>query len=198
MSNKRYIFILAAVLLLGAFPLLVLQPSGAASAGLSAGFRLPLDAFPLLLLWSALGLWAALLPTEGTLILPLGFLLLVFIASVLSLGVEHYPPLKYFLLGAILSFAFLVGLTRHKATILSMMITSSIGFHYGLRLAAAVPEGAAPLYFLLGVVLALAMILAIAVAFGVTLFSDHAAWVDRWKSTRLGRGLRMFLSTTPW
>jgi hydrogenase/urease accessory protein HupE len=192
MSNKRYIFILAAVLLLGIFPLLVLQPNGAANAGISAGFRLPLDSFPLLLLWAALGLWAALLPPEGTSILPLGFLLLVFVAAVLSLGVDQFPPLRYFLLGAILSFAFLVGMTRHKVTILSMMIASSVGFHYGLTLGGAVPEGAAPLYFLLGAMLALAMILAIAVAFGVTLFSDHASWIERSKTTRIGRVLCAF------
>ena len=190
MSNKRYSLILAAVLMLGAFPLLVLQPSGVASAGLSAGFRLPLDSFLLLLLWAGLGLWAALLPPEGVLILPLGFLLLVFIAALLCLGVEQFPLLRYFLLGAILSFALLVGMTQHKATILSMMLTSSFGFHYGLGLAAAMPKGAAPLYFLLGVMLALSTILAIAVAFGVTLFSDHETWVERWKSTRLGRSLR--------
>ena len=192
MSNKRHIVILAAVLLLGTFPLLVLQPSGAASAGISAGFRFPLDSFPLLLLWAALGLWAALLPPEGMSVLPLGFLLLVFVAATLSLGVEQFPPLRYFLLGAILLFAFLVGMSRHKATILSIMLASSLGFHYGLTLGSAVPEGAAPLYFLLGAMLALAMILAIAVAFGVTAFSDHESWLERLKTTRIGRILRAF------
>jgi hydrogenase/urease accessory protein HupE len=192
MSSKRFIFIMAAVFLLGVFPLLLLQPSGAASAGLSAGFRLPLDNLPLLLLWAAIGLLAALLPAEGASVLPAGFLLLVFIGASLSLGVEHYPALRYFLLGTILLFAFLAGMTRHKATILSMMLVGSLGFHYGLGLDAAVPEGASILYFLLGVMLALAMILAIAVAFGITLFSEHESWVERWKSTRVGRGVRVF------
>jgi urease accessory protein len=192
MSSKRFILMMVAVFILGALPFLILQPNAAASAGMSHGFRLPLEHFLPLLLLLALGLWAAILPLEGAVIMPLGFLLLVLVGAVTALGVGEYPGLRYFLLAGVLGFALLVGLTRHKATMLSVMLVGSLGFHYGLRAALAVPEEASPLYFLLGLMVSLTTILAIAVAFGVTLFSEHEAWVEKVKSTLPARALRAF------
>ena len=192
MSSKRFILLMVAVFILGALPFLILQPNAASSAGLSHGFRFPLEHFLSLFLLLTLGLWAALLPLEGAVILPLGFLLMVLVGAVAVLGISEYQGLRYFQLAGVLGFALLVGLTRHKATILSVMLMGSFGFHYGLRAVLAVPEDASPLYFLLGLMLSLASILPITVAFGVTLFSEHDAWVEKLKTTLPARALREF------
>ncbi|MFO0109758.1 MAG: HupE/UreJ family protein [Alphaproteobacteria bacterium] len=192
MSSRRFILMMVAVFILGALPFLILQPNAAASSGLSHGFRFPLEHFLSMFLLLMLGLLTALLPLDGALILPLGFLLLVLVGAVTALGISEYPGLRYFLLAGVLGFALLVGLARHKATMLSVMLLGSLGFHYGLRAAQAVPEEASPLYFLLGLILSLTTILPIAVAFGVTLFSEHDAWVEKLKNTLPVRALREF------
>lgn len=181
MSNKRFIVFMVAVFLLGALPFLVVQPTGASSAGLSSGFTAPLDNIPQLLLLLLMGLWASLLPRDGMSTMPMGFLIMVLIGATLTLDVARYPALLQFLLGGILCFGFVVGLARTKVTVLSVMVAGSLGFHFGMGYLHAVPGIASPLYYLLGLMISLALILAIAVAFGVTLLGDHEQWWERLK-----------------
>lgn len=179
MTSKRFILFMVAVFLLGAFPFLVVQPTGASSAGLSAGFTAPLDHIPQLLLLLALGLWASVLPRDGMSIMPASFLIMVLIGAALTLDVAHYVALRQFILGGIICFGLVVGLARSKITVFSVMISGSIGFHYGMSYLNGVPEIASKLYYLLGLMISLALILAIAVAFGVTLLGDHEQWWEK-------------------
>lgn len=181
MSSKRFIFFMVAVFLLGAFPFLVVQPTGAASAGLSAGFTAPLDNIPQLLLLLLLGLWASILPKDGMSVMPLSFLVMVLIGAALTFEVSDYPALRQFILGGILCFGLVVGLARTKITVFSVMISASIGFHYGMGYLVHIPGIASPIYYLLGLMISLALILAIAVAFGVTLLGDHEQWWEKLK-----------------
>lgn len=194
MSSKRFILFMVAVFLLGAFPFLVVQQSGAASAGLSAGFTAPLDNIPQLLLLLLLGLWASILPRDGMSIMPMSFLVMVLIGAALTLDVTQYIAIRQFILGGIICFGLVVGLARQKITVFSVMAAGSIGFHYGMGYLVEVPVIASPLYYLLGLMLSLALILAIAVAFGVTLLGDHEQWWDKLKdSPRMGFIRSLFL-----
>lgn len=191
MSSKRFILFMVTVFLLGAFPFLVVQPTGAASAGLSAGFTAPLDYIPKLVLLLLLGVWSSILPKEGIIIMPLGFLVMVLIGSALTLEVSRYPGLFQFILGAILCFGLMVGMARSKITVVSVLISASFGFHYGMNYLNMVPAIASPLYYLLGLMIALALILSIAVAFGMTLLGDHEQW---WRKLQDSPRLRFMRS----
>jgi hydrogenase/urease accessory protein HupE len=140
------------------------------------------------------GIAAALLPRDGLLLMPIAFTLMIMVGGALSLDVSDYPALRYFILGAILCMGLLVGIAREKLTVLTLLILASLGFHLGGFYMQSVPSIATPMYYLMGVLLSLGMILAISVAFGVTLFGDNeAAWERIKKSPRVAFIRSIFL-----
>jgi hydrogenase/urease accessory protein HupE len=140
------------------------------------------------------GLAAALLPRDGLILLPIGFSLMIVVGGTLTLDVAHISALRYFILGAALCMGLLVSITRDKLTVLTLLILASLGFHLGESFMHAVPSIATPMYFLMGVLLSLGMVLAIAVAFGMTLVGDNeAAWEAIKKSPRVSFIRNLFL-----
>lgn len=177
MSTRRFILFSVALFLIGALPFLIAQPSAAASAGLSLGFAAPLEHFPIMLLLTLCGFAAALLPREGLMQVPLSFTIMIMAGGMLTLDPVQFPFIRHFVLGAIICIALLVGITHHKFTVFLQLIIGSLGFQIGGFYLSNVPSIAAPMYYLLGVLVSLSMILGISVAFGVTLFGDHEhAW----------------------
>ncbi len=194
MSSQRFIIVTMVLFIVGALPFLIVQPSAAASAGLSLGFSAPLEHASMLTLLVLVGITAALLPRDGLLLMPIAFTLMIMVGGALSLDVSDYPALRYFILGAILCMGLLVGIAREKLTVLTLLILASLGFHLGGFYMQAVPSIATPMYYLMGVLLSLGMILAISVAFGITLFGDNeAAWERIKKSPRVAFIRSIFL-----
>jgi hydrogenase/urease accessory protein HupE len=194
MSSQRFIVMTIALFLVGAMPFLIAQPTAAASAGLSLGFSAPLEHAGLLVMLVVTGIAAALLPRDGLMLLPIGFTMMVMVGGALVLEVSQYPALRYFVLGAILCMGLLVGIAREKLTVMTLLILASLGFHLGGFFMQSLPSIAAPMYYLLGVLLSLGMVLAIAVAFGVTLIGDNEATWDRIKrSPRVASIRALFL-----
>ena len=183
MSSQRFILSTMVLFILGALPFLIAQPTAAAGAGLSLGFSAPLDHASLLVMLAVVGMGAALLPRDGLMLLPIAFTLMILVGGALVMDVAHYPSLRYFILGAILCMALLVGIAREKLTVLTVLILASLGFHLGGFFMQSVPEIATPMYYLMGVLVSLGMVLAIAVAFGVTLFGDNEATWERIKAS---------------
>lgn len=183
MSSQRFIILTMILFILGALPLLIAQPSAAASAGLSLGFSAPLEHASMLALLVIVGMCAALLPRDGLLLMPIAFTLMVMVGGALVLDVTAYPALRYFILGAILCMGLLVGLAREKLTVLTLLTLASLGFHLGGFYMQSVPSIVTPMYYLLGVLLSLGMVLAISVAFGVTLIGDNEATWERIKQS---------------
>ncbi len=183
MSSQRFIMLTMVVFIIGALPFLIAQPTAALSAGLSLGFSAPLEHAALLMMIVVVGIAAALLPRDGLLLLPIAFTLMIMVGGALVLDVAQYPFLRYFILGAILCMGLLVGIAREKLTVLTLLILASLGFHLGGFFMQSLPSIASPMYFLLGVLLSLGMVLAIAVAFGVTLFGDNEATWERIKQS---------------
>lgn len=183
MSSQRFIMLTMVVFIIGALPFLIAQPTAALSAGLSLGFSAPLEHAALLMMIVVVGVTAALLPRDGLLLLPIAFTLMIMVGGALVLDVAQYPFLRYFILGAILCMGLLVGIAREKLTVLTLLILASLGFHLGGFFMQSLPSIASPMYFLLGVLLSLGMVLAIAVAFGVTLFGDNEATWERIKQS---------------
>lgn len=183
MSSKRFILFTILLFIVGALPFIIAQPSAAASAGLTLGFSAPFDHLAIALLVMTAGTCAALLPRDGLMLMPVAFALMGLVGGVLSLDVSDYPALRYFVLGAILCMGLLVAIAREKLTVLTLLILASLGFHLGGFFMDEVPSIASPMYFLLGVLLSLGMLLAISVAFAVTLIGDNEATWNRIKQS---------------
>lgn len=182
------------LLILGALPILVAQPNAAASAGLSLGFSAPFEQVGVLLLLLATGLLSAFLPRNGLILIPLAFTLMIMVGGTLQLDLHQFTHLPFFILGAILCLCLLVGMAQQKVNLLMMLVIASLGFQLGGFYMAQLPPIAAPMYYLLGVLLSLSMILGIAVAFGVTLMGDHhAVWNRLKESPRFGFIRSIFL-----
>jgi hypothetical protein len=192
MHQRRFVLFIIAVFFMCALPFFLVQSSGTASAGLSAGFVAPIGSGWHLLLFFMLGVTAALLPREGLLLVPLACVAMT-LAGAGALLAAQQPAMMQFLLAGVLCFGISCGLVRFKITLLSVLISGSIGFHMGLYYLSMVPTIASSLFFLLGVMVCMAMALAISVAFGITLIGDHAQFWDRFKESPRFEALRDFL-----
>lgn len=181
MSNQRFILITIALFIVGALPFLILQPTAAASAGLSLGFSAPIEHAGLVFFLALCGASIALLPREGLVLLPMAFTLMVMVGGALILDIQIFPTMRFFVLGAVLCISLLVAITQEKLTVLALLGFASLGFHYGGFFMQSVPVIASPMYYLLGVLLSLGMVLAISVAFGVTVIGNNEATWNRIK-----------------
>lgn len=194
MSSRRFIFFFATIFAFGALPFLISQPSAIASAGLNLGFSAPLQHMPVLVMLMTTGLVAALLPRDGLVLMPVAFALMTMLGGMLMLDINYYPGLRYFMLGAILCMGLLIGIAREKLTVMMLLVLASLGFHLGGFYMTGIPAIAAPIYYLLGVLLSLGLGFAIAVAFGVTVIGDHeAAWTKLKQSPRFTLIRSLFL-----
>jgi hydrogenase/urease accessory protein HupE len=167
-SSKRFVLIFASIFALGAVPLLISQPSGASSAGLSAGFLTQLQVVWQLLIPGAIGIFASRLSTQEMVIPPLGFILLFTIGLALGMDTQRYGGLPYFIFGAVICFGLSLMTVRSMACLSGLLIAASAGFHLGLFQQYQIPQLAEPLFFLIGNILALALIFAIAVSLGLS------------------------------
>ena len=172
-----------ALFIAGALPFLIAQPTAAASAGLSLGFSAPLNHPAVLVLLLLAGFFCALLPRDGLAMVPLAYVLMLMVGGMLVLDVHLFPGMRFFILGAVLCLSLLVGMARQKINVLAILVMASIGFHLGGMYLSTMPAIASPMYFLLGVLMSLGMILGISVAFSVTLLGDHEAVWERLKQS---------------
>jgi hydrogenase/urease accessory protein HupE len=185
MSNRRFILSVIALFILGTLPFLIVQPSATASAGLSLGFSAPLEHSAVLIMLLIGGGLCALLSRDGLILMPAAFTLMTMLGGMLMLDIAQYPSLRYFVLGTILCMGLMIGISREKLTVLMLLVLASLGFHLGSFYMSAIPPIAAPIYYLLGVLLSLGLGLAISIAFGVTLIGDHeSAWEKLKESPR--------------
>lgn len=179
MEFKRYTLVLAAIIMLAALPFLVVYPSGTASAGLSAGFLAVMDSTLLLLLVLPAGLAASYLRGDGRVILPLTFLVMFLIGAMLELDFILYPMVRLFILGAILVFGLSLSVVDSRAFLVSVLLGASVAFHLGGWGMHAIPTLASPLYFIIGQLLALVLVLAISYSIGLILFGEFAGYRKR-------------------
>lgn len=194
MSSRRFVMLAAAIFLLGALPFLIVQPTAAASAGLSLGFAAPFSQLLVLGIVIGCGLASALLPRDGLIQIGLVFTLMLMVGGMLMLDRNLFGFVRYFVLGAILCVGLMVGVTRQKFTLAALLTIGSVGYHLGGFYMSQLPVIAAPMYFLLGVLLSLSLTLAISIAFGITLFGDHEQFWEKLRENPRFAGLRKLLS----
>lgn len=173
MTNKRFILVFASIFLLGSMPLIIIQPTGASSAGLSMGFSLPIEHFWHMVVYLALGIYASFQRQSATALMPLAFLLLFLVGMALKLDAGNFSLMPMFALGAMLLFALSLSVIRDRSGLIGMIVMGSFGYHFGLYYSGLIPEIASPLYFLIGNLLCIALIFATAISFGLTLRSEQ-------------------------
>lgn len=181
MSSRKFILFFASIFLLGALPMVILQPSGAASAGLSAGFTLPLE-HPIYLGFSVmLGLLASLIGRDGPIFIPATLMAMMVMGHAVGLDQEQFPATPYMVLASMLIVVLIAGVLERKAELLGVLLAASLGFQLGANTRDMAPAIGVPLYFLIGVLLGVLLITSVAISLGLTLFSED--W-------RFGRALR--------
>lgn len=193
-SSRKFASIFIAIFILGAFPLLLVQPSGAASAGLSAGFSVPVQHIFFMLLFVGIGVWSTILGGAATVSLPVGITLMLLTGGLIGMDTEIVPSQNLVLLAAIMLFAVIASMIRSRLYLLSITVLGSIAFHVGHFYVSTMPALATPQYYLLGVLVANMLIMGIGISIGITVVDDMQKWIDdlRTKSVQ-GSFLSFFL-----
>lgn len=173
MSAARFVVFVMLVFVLCAMPFVLVQASGVSSAGLSAGFRMPLEQPWLLATFLVMGMASAWLPADGFLLAPFSCMVMVLTGASLMMHLYKDHAMLLFIIGGLMAFIAACVLARARMNLAGVCIAGTLGFHIGRHLVVAMPDIAAPLFYLLGLLLAITLALAIAVAFGITLLGER-------------------------
>jgi len=171
MTSLRFAIIFAAIFLLGALPLVLVQSLGGASAGLSSGLVLPLSQPWHIAIFFAIGMLASQLSTRSYLLLPLAFLTMMALGVFLEIDYREIPAAKFLILSAIVLFGMIANHLSLGAFLFSTLLTATVGFTLGSHYALTIPNIAAPLYYLLGILIATCFLLLGGLCLGLTLSS---------------------------
>jgi hydrogenase/urease accessory protein HupE len=192
MSSHRFAAIFFAIFVLGAFPLLLVQPSGAASAGLSAGFASPVQHIPFMLMFVLIGMWATILGGYATGALPVGVVTMLFIGGLISMDAVQFPYLKQSFITAIVLYAVTASMVRSKLYLMSSLILGVLSFYLGGYYISSVPQSATTAYYLAGIVISNLLILAIGICIGITVVDDMQGWIAKMREKRASSAFLTF------
>ncbi len=159
-----------AVFFFSAAPLAVIYPSASASAGLSIGFlRLFLDPAAIILV-CLMGLIASRWERDAMVLLPVGFVLMYVAGALLYFNPASYTYIHAFLLGTILIYGLgMSALNKNRWHIGSYLLAGSLGFQMGIHYQPQIPTLADPLFYLIGQVLSVQLMMAASVSCGFIL-----------------------------
>lgn len=147
--------------LLLAVPVLLMQQPGAANASITAGFVPPLENrlhFLCLLAIGGLSVW---LGREMMAMMPLGALLMLLLGGLSQLEPATFPEVRGFTVGTILLFALTVSMMRRSISLMSVVPVAAWAYFAGSGYIAALPHSLQPLYFLIGLLVSAALLMAI-------------------------------------
>lgn len=198
MTNSQFASIFSVIFLLAAVPLLLVQPFGDATAGLNTGFAAALGSPLYMAMVVGIGFAGNFLGNGAFLKLPLGFLLMLFVASALSIPLEYSRLLTLYILLAILLFGFVVCQLANrehgvKRYMLAVTLMSLLAFHYGHRFMEKIPVIASPTYYLLSQLIAASFLLGMGMASGVVLAGEAHTLAVKALETRAVRALREWI-----
>ncbi len=175
--GRRLVAVLAVIGLVGIIPVMMAQPSGVASAGLSAGFMVPIVSVYHVVLYVAIGLWASWLGREAMVLLPFSCLLLLMFGGMVALPTADRVTYQLWMLGCMLLFALTISVVRQRYFTSSVLVFGALFYVLGVQAMVQLPLIAPPIYFLLGMVLSVALIMAIGVSVGLPLAGWGKSWV---------------------
>lgn len=181
MSSRTFIFFFLSIFCLGAMPIAIIQPTGIASEGLNAGFVMPLEQPVFAILCVIAGLLASLIGRNSHIYMSISLLAMLVVGHVINYDVKQFSLVPYIILSSILLLILIAGVTVKRAELLGILIAASLGFQLGMHSMFIVSDTASALYFLLGILLSVTMLLATSISLGMALLSED--W-------QLGRILR--------
>ncbi len=157
------------VFLLGTIPALPMQMTGAANAGLSAGFMTPIADFYHIVALVGIGLLASWMGEEAMLLIPLCAVLMMAIGCMIQIDDHTFHAVHGFIAGAILLFALSVSMLRNKMHLLSVPPVAVWVYFTGNHYMNDIPSITTPLYCLLGIMISSTLLIMIGISLGVTL-----------------------------
>ncbi len=165
---RLFAVLFTGLFLIGAFPVFFLHPYGSASAGVTAGFTVPLEKQYHIIVLIAIGLLSAWGGEGVVLILPLCTLLMMVIGSLMNIGVQAFHQVEGFTVGGILLFSLCMSMLRNKIFLLFILPASLWGYLAGVSFIGHIPSITTPLFFLMGIILCCTLLLAMGITLGIT------------------------------
>lgn len=184
MSSRKFAAIFVLIFLVGALPLLLVQPSGLASAGLSMGFSRPVESALHVVGLVLIGLTASVLGRESNFLVPLNTVLAILVAALLKMDAYTFPERDMVVLGAMLLFAMASSVVFTRAFMVTVLLAASFGFHAGSQFLDYIPSIANPLYYLLGMLISSVLLLAVGVSLGLGIRGMILRTCERMKNVR--------------
>ena len=158
---------LAILTVISIIALVLLQPSGVASAGFSRGVATPMDNVYHLAFFVTIGIWGAWLGREATVLLPFTCMLM------LAAGMVAYLPSALVvwqpaaLVVIIQLYALTLGVMSRRHFLLGAVILGSVSFYLGHFYLPLRPDIAPALYYIVGVTLCGLLMMAIGGSIGL-------------------------------
>jgi hydrogenase/urease accessory protein HupE len=168
---------------IGAFPALFVRPLGSASAGLTEGFLLPAADIYRVAETIAIGFLCAWLGAEAVLILPLSTLLMLVIGALTEINAHTYQAVHQFILGAIILFAMSVSIPRNKFLLLYIAPIAVWAYFSGASFMQHIPSITTPMFFMIGNVISVALMLAIGMTLGLIMADKAHASIRKLKNS---------------
>ncbi len=178
MLDSRFIVVFAVILVLLLLPFAVMFPTGIARAGLSHGFLVLLQNPFHLMLVMLVGIWSSMLDRYSVVLLPVSFVLMFLIGAIMSVGALAYPFIHMFMLGSVLLLAITVSLRPRRNFIAAVVVCGSLAYHLGFFYSQQLPRQADGLFFILGEILSLVLVLAASISLG-TAFHGSVGWIKQ-------------------
>jgi hypothetical protein len=166
MGNKIFPILFIIIFFLAVTPLLMLYPSGSARIGLSMGFMYILKQPLHIVIVALVGLVGGTLRKDELLMLPISFLLMFSVGSMIAIDVRVYPLMPEFMLGAILLFAFTVNICQSQHFFVVSVMSSTIAYQLGNGYMVNFHSDVSQLHFLIGELFLLALVLCASASLG--------------------------------
>lgn len=181
MSMRLFIILFTTLFVIGLFPVFLLQPLGSASAGITAGFLLPVSDTYHVAALMAIGVLCASIAKNAMLALLPCTLLMIVIGALMDVDERHLQSVRLLVVSAILIFALCFQLLRGRALLLGALPVCVWAYYAGVGFMQAIPSITTPLFLLCGILLSAALLLAMGVALGITVGDKAQEWFTRLK-----------------
>lgn len=164
-------------IVLCALPFIMAWPAGLSGLAVTNGALFALNHSILAVSALAVGFIAAFLLRDGVVLIPVCFLLMYTLANMLMLGVDTYPYFHLYIFGTILLFGITLMLAGQRSHLILALLVASLAFHLGVYYSNDSGLIGQPLYFLVGEVIAIGLMLSVAVSFGLIVSDLVLRWL---------------------
>ncbi|MFO1242173.1 MAG: HupE/UreJ family protein [Rickettsiales bacterium] len=157
-------------------PFITAWPEGLSGLAVTGGALFSVQQYVFVVTTLAVGFLAAFLSRDGVVLVPVCYLLMYALANMLMLGVDAYPLFYMYIFGAILLFGITLMLAGQRTHLILALIIASVGFHFGVHYSSIVVTHENPLYFLIGELIAVSLLLSISISFNLIVSDVVLDW----------------------